>query len=316
MNRVITSCQDAAARFQRPDESQLQALQKEVARLTRQIKFLLENAGETDEDRAEAQIQLKTLRDRRMKVEADVRAAEHLAGQEVRVPTESDVKALIENLESTLHTAGELGVECQEMLGGLLGAITGGRIYLSQAGEKKKHRGWLQGRFVPKVTATVLDRLAPLVTTDDPIQEVVIDYHEKMPSLTEQRADQVKELYDKGLQMKDIADAMKININSTIKALKFWYKRAGLPYPNNAIRRGALRKADPNGAMFKRIAPEVVKLVEAGWSNKDISKELKCSRDLITKALQYYDQQHGTSYCDLKTRKRMLNRRPDSDQAA
>ncbi|MFT3880788.1 MAG: helix-turn-helix domain-containing protein [Gemmatales bacterium] len=162
----------------------------------------------------------------------------------------------------------------------------------------------------------MLNHISPVLTADGPRQEVTIDFREELPSLTEQRADRVKQLYDEGKQMKEIAEIMHVNINMAIKALKFWYERAGQPYPDNGARYGALRRADPNGSLCNRITPEVIRLVEAGLTNQAIAQQLGCSKDLIAKVLKRYDERHGTTYSDLTTRNRRIDREPDSDQAA
>lgn len=316
VSQVIAACQSAADKFQRPDEVQLQALRKEVSRITNKISFLVENLGETENDKIEAQATLKALRNRRAQVEAELRVADIAAGQEVRVPTEDEVRALLNKLEDIFQSSDGLDEERQEVLLSLLQSLTGGRIYLHQMGERKKYHGWLQGRFVSHLTATVLGRISPVLTADSPGQEVTIDFREEIPSLAEQRADRVKQLYDGGRQMKEIAEIMQININMAIKALKFWYASRGEDYPNNALRRGELRRADPNGSLCNRITPEVIRLVEAGLTNQAIAQQLGCSKDLITKVLKRYDERHGTTYTDLKTRNRRIDREPDSDQAA
>jgi hypothetical protein len=317
VSRVIAACQEASERFQRPDEGQLQCLRKEINRLTRQIKFLLENAGETEDDQKEAQAELKAHRNRRAQVDADLRVAELRAGQEVRVPTESEIRALLGDLERLINADRGIDEERQELLLSVIQSLTGGRIYLHQMGERKKHLGWLQGRFVSHVTTTVLCRLLPITPMEEPDQEITIDYREEVPSLRSQRADRVKQLYDEGKQLKEIGEIMGIPHPNTItNALKEWYEREDQPYPDNGKRRGELRRLNPNGSLAKRITPEVIRLVEEGFSNQDIAKQLGCSRDLITKVLREYDRLHGTTYCDLKTRNRVLNRRPDPDQAA
>ncbi|MFT3880787.1 MAG: hypothetical protein QM703_14140 [Gemmatales bacterium] len=102
-------------------------MRKEVSRLTRQIAFLLENAGETENDQKEAQDQLKALRNRWAQVEAELRVADIAASREVRVPTEDEVRALLNKLEDILQTSDGLDEERQELLLSLIQSITGGR---------------------------------------------------------------------------------------------------------------------------------------------------------------------------------------------
>lgn len=316
VSRVIATCQDAAARYMRPDEGQLQRLRKELGRLTSRIKLIFENPGETETDQEEAKAELKSLRNRRAQLEAELRVAELRAGQEVKVPTEDEVRKVLGNMEVLLSAENGIDAERQELLLSLLQSLTGGRIYLHQMGDRKKYHGWLQGRFASHLTTTVLGRLSSTVTSEESPAEIAIDYRDDTPSLAEQRADRVKQLYDEGKQLKEIAEIMQINVNMAIEALKFWYASRGLDYPNNAIRRGALRKADPNGALWKRLTPKVIRLVEAGFTNREIAGQLGCSRDLITKILKCHDEMHGTNYCDRKARYELIKRRLDSDRAA
>ncbi len=317
--RIISACQDASRELQLPKQDEKQQLESRKKWLDGQIGFILRNAGDSDEDRSRSELALAEHRNelRDITMQLGRIASARLCAP--RIPTEAEVTTMLESFEEVLCSNSlEESEDMQYKMRELLRSLTGGRIKVVQAGEKRKRHGWVRGRFTPSVVAHVSGALSGSTSSvEPPTAELSIDYRVDTPSLIEERDNRVAELHAKGLQMKEIGKILDLpNPNTITQSLKRWCKRNGVPYPDNGSRYGAMRRADPNGALYKRLAPVVIPLVEEGLKNHEIAQRLGRSKDLITNVLKHYDSLHGTKYCDRKTRYKMHKRRPDPDQAA
>ncbi len=102
--------------------------------------------------------------------------------------------------------------------------ITGGRIELEQRGERRAQRGWLRGRFRPRLIGVLAARAAGVAVEngDTDAAEVIVDYRE--PTGAEDMADRVKAQYDQGKLIKEVAADLNIPRNLATKALAVWYR--------------------------------------------------------------------------------------------
>jgi len=62
----------------------------------------------------------------------------------------------------------------------------------------------------------------------------------KEPPHYQSIADDVMKLYDQGLLLGQIADALKIDRNTVTSSVKFWHEQRGLPVPDGRTRRKSL----------------------------------------------------------------------------
>src|SRR5262249_40251925 len=150
----------------------------------------------------------------RTQVDADIASHEAAGERVVRVPTEEEVQKLLNELVPTLTEAAcSTNEEEVGEVRGVIRLLTGGRIELGQQGERKTQRGWLQGRFRVRLVPLLAGKFGAIThLANAPEVEVVIDYKE--PSSAEALADVVKQMYDQGLLIKQIAKALNKNRSS------------------------------------------------------------------------------------------------------
>jgi hypothetical protein len=240
VQRVITAVQRETAALQRPDPRQLPALRARQATITRQIQFLMDNLGDTEVDRHEAEIKLRQLRQERAACMAEIHALEDAGTRTIATPSEAEVRGLVTRLGESLAMAAQSDEEADVAEARrIVELLTGGQIELFQQGERKAQRGWLQGRFRVRLEACLVEMLsgAKHRASIDGL-EVTIDYYEPTPS--ESWADRVKQKYDDGKLIKAIARELGITRNLAAKALNHWYESRGLGKPDGRSRRFAL----------------------------------------------------------------------------
>ncbi|OWK39330.1 hypothetical protein [Fimbriiglobus ruber] len=232
VERVIVGCRVAAESFQEIDPHPADELRTRIDRLD-QIKFVLRNSGETDADRAEAEVELRRMRRERDDIRAMLAAAN--APADVAIPSDAEVRALVADMGRILTgLAGGTDADARQVRV-LIDRLTGGRIDLEQIGERRAKRGWLRGRFRLRLAAAV----HPAAAVDDaPV--VVIDYRDDGPALPDEFIADVKQMYDEGLLLRVIATRLGVHRNRVMDALDAWYARRGEERPDGRGRRTIL----------------------------------------------------------------------------
>jgi DNA invertase Pin-like site-specific DNA recombinase len=290
---------DAAGR---PDPDQVAQLKRRKERLSNQIQFLLQNAGETDEDRRETGHELSRLRVERADVDVALEQATRRS-QPPAVPSEGDVNSMLDDLAGILAKAVEGEQEDAAAARQLIEALTGGRIVVEQQGERKPQQGWVRGHFRLRLLEYVCGRFGAAAPAGEAV-EVVIDF--RKPSAAAERADRVKALYDEGWSMTAIAKRLGSNINSVRKALVAWYEQRGLPVPDNRSRRNARPAPDGWRPKYQVIEPEVMKLVDEGLLLHEIAERLGYDRTTVKKAMEYGYAARGLTAPDGRARRKAL----------
>ena len=157
---VVVACQQSAAALQRPDPRRLTELKADHERLTRAIACALRNPGESEADQAETDKTIREVRSERTVVARQMEALEAAQRRSIQVPTEAEVRADIEQLQSILIDAANGAAEDADLVREIIKLLTGGRIELFQQGERLQHRGWLQGRFTVRLLDVLGERAA------------------------------------------------------------------------------------------------------------------------------------------------------------
>ncbi|MDB5313415.1 MAG: Recombinase [Gemmataceae bacterium] len=146
LGRVTGACRGYAAEQQAPDPARVAAVGARQAKRDQRIKFILRNPGETEADQAESEAELRRLRKERAEDQAALDAL-RAAARAVAVPTEDAVAAMVAGLPDILAgAADDPSPESAGPVRELIDRLTGGRIDLEQAGERRARRGWLRGR--------------------------------------------------------------------------------------------------------------------------------------------------------------------------
>jgi site-specific DNA recombinase len=285
---VIDACRCAADELQRPDPARSEALRSRIGAIERQIRFIMENAGDTEDDRRESAIQLVEHRRLRAERKAELATLEAARARAAVVPTEGEVGELLGRFEAILTSAADR--EDEEEAGQVrqvIDLLTGGRIELFQRGEPRSHGGWLQGRFRAHLVDGLARTLAGAGRSEGPDGPVIaIDYRQPTPS--EGWSDRVKELYDQGKLIKAIAAELGIRRNLAAQALDSWYEREGIPRPDGRSRRSTLAEKHLEPPLFEKISGEAMQLHEAGHTFDEIAARLECSRPTVAKAIGHW----------------------------
>jgi DNA invertase Pin-like site-specific DNA recombinase len=305
---VIAACQRAAADVQKPDPEALRRLAHERDALTARIELVFDNPGETDTDRREAEDRLRRLRRNRAAVEAEIVVLEARHAQTARVPTETEVRALLDRVEGILVAAAHHGSEEETAQAReVIRMLTGGRIELFQQGERRSQRGWLQGRVRVRLVPGLVESLTGLAPTAAPEDaELRIDY--RAPTLAEQCSEPVKTLLDQGLLIKEIASRLGIPRNLAAKALDHWYESRGLEKPDGRSRRAGLDRKNLEDPKYVAIADQVMRFWDEGLLLQDIATRLGSNRNMVTQAVAYWHESRGLPVPDGRTRRKSLER--------
>ena len=287
---------------------EVEELRRRIQRAERQIKFLLENAGETDSDRRESADQLREQRRSRGADAAELVVLEASQDRPVVVPEEVEVRALLDDLGRILEEAATDSGEGQGAAREVIELLTGGRIDLEQQGERKSHRGWLRGRLRVDLVHCLAARAGQkdLEMGGEGV-EVVIDYRE--PTETEALAEPAKALFDEGLLVKEIADRLGALPSLVAKALAHWHESRGLPVPDGRSRRKSLDRKHVEPPLFERLAGEAKQLYDEGLLNGEIAKRLGCDINTVTRSIAFWFSSRSLPVPDGRTRRKSLARK-------
>jgi predicted site-specific integrase-resolvase len=312
VHSVMEACRQEAARLQQPDPSRLQDLRAESEKLKRQIEFIMKHAGDTDTDREESISMLTQSRLQRADLQSQIKTLEAVLARPPVVPTEAQVRQLLDDFHTILSSAGTHGnAEEQARVRQVIDLLTGGRIELVQRGDARAKRGWLQGQFHLRLIAGSVEKLAGTAASEDSQGPLItIDFREPTPSET--LAPAVKALYDQGKLITDIAVELGISRNLAAKALDCWYQQRGLSRPDGRSRRATLEEKHRQPPRYMQLAPEALRLYQAGHTQDQIAAQLDSCRPTIAKALKYASSAQGLSVP--AGRRRDQERNPDASQ--
>ncbi len=305
---VIATVQREAAALQQPDPSRLEALQARQSVVSRKISFIMDNVGDTDFDRREAEVKLKQLRQERAACQAELHVLENARTRAVVIPSEAEVRSLINDLGTSLITAAQSDDEVEATEARRIAELlTGGRIELFQQGERSAQRGWLQGRFRVRLESCLVEMLSRTKAyVDLDGLEVTIDYREL--SSPELWVDRVKQEYDQGKLIKVIAKELGISRNLAAQALDHWYESRSLSRPDGRSRRATLDQQHTEDPPYIQIADEAMKMYANGQLLQEIAAQLNCDRNTLTKAIAHWHKARGLAVPDGRSRRKQLDR--------
>jgi DNA invertase Pin-like site-specific DNA recombinase len=308
--RIVEFCQHTVAQAVRPEVDRLSALRSQRDRLTRQIEFILQNPGESEDDRREASAKLKSLRTERSTVAAELGVLEAAAKQPVVVPTADDVAKMLQELADILVGA-SVGRDPADAgtVRAILELVTGGRIDIIQVGEKRKFKGWPEARFRPRILEMALSRLNAGACFDDAaLPEISILI--RADTIASRYADQVHELAEQGMLLTGIAEKLQIERHQVADALQIWNERNGLPAPlDGRSRRAQMPQKRLERAVFQTISEDVKKLYDEGLLIDEIAESVGWIRDTVRSALNYWFSSRGLCRPDGRNRRKTLDRK-------
>lgn len=312
--KVAAAFRQQAECLQRPDPAELARLQDQRRRLTDKINFILDNVGESEQDRRESQTTLRQCRHERQQTEWKISILQK--ARDVRVPTEEEIRISIDQIAATLIAA--VDSEDAETLAkarGIVELITGGVIYLTQGGERTHGKGWLVGTFQPRLVDAICGSFGPdwSVSVQEDVPVVTIEYRRDQSKKDLQK--KVIHLLDLGWQVNEIAKQLKIHRNRVAALIQRHQTDAGLPPIDLTKRRGQIQKKGEN-ALHKRIANKVMELFRQNKSYKEIAAECRCSHPIVMRAIRYWHELRGLPAPDGRTRRKTLPHKHSPSKAA
>ena len=248
VNRIIAECQAQAAAIQRPDGSEVGRIEKAIASLTRKIDFNMRNPGETEEDEKEIADTLRSLRRERQGLQNQLGAIKGAAAEPVRVPTEEEVRSLLNNFSDILRraAAGQLGDD-QDAARDILQMLTGGRIDMYQEGERTDMRGFLQGRFTVRLLDVLVEKVGGRPTNDSEGVEIVIDF--KRPRKTDADADKAIAMWLDGDFNREIAPKLGVGVSYVTRLLNVGASRRSTTLEALRPAQDAASRSGPSAAL-------------------------------------------------------------------
>jgi site-specific DNA recombinase len=312
---VVEACRREAAAMQEPDPAELQRLKARHEKLTGRIQFVMGDVGDTELDRREARASLGQSRRERAAVAAEIRALEGPRGRTVTVPGEGEVRDLLAQFGGILAAAARAGGEAETAKAReIVDLLTGGTIELVQRGERKAKRGWLQGRFRPRLVTGLVRELTGTNPAEDMEAPVMtIDYREPTPC--EAWSDRVKELIDRGKLLKEIAEELGITRNLAAKALARWYEGRGMAKPDGRARLASLGREPLEPPRHVLITDTVMRMYGEGLLLHEIASRVGCDRATVAKAIANWHRLRGLATPDGRTRRKELGRQSSSSAA-
>ncbi|MCE9532801.1 MAG: recombinase family protein [Planctomycetes bacterium] len=296
--------------LQKGDTGSLDSRRTRLAKTNRQIEFILDNPGETEEDRAESKQRLSHLRTERSQQAAEIAQLLETIERPRRVPTEDEFRDLLKHLEEILLDAanGPSPADAGSFRQ-LLELLTGGKIMVEQMGEKRAYGGWLRVHIPIRLLSVTAHRfhLTP-PRGDEEVHNIEVDIRDE--SIAKQHVDEIMKLYDAGMLVTMIADKLGIDRRQVTDAVKIWHEQNGKPLPpDGRSRRASLpdRLLDP--PVFQVIANEVKELYDQELLIDEIAERVGRNRDTVRSALRYWFKIHNEPMPDMRNRRKTLPRK-------
>jgi hypothetical protein len=297
--------------MQAPDPMREKMLEARIAKHDARIKFILRNPGETEADQVESEAELRRLRKER---ENDVNALElHRAAalKVVVIPTEEEIVDMIDHLGTVLTQA---TIDCTPELAGLIrqliDKLTGGRIDLEQAGERRARRGWLRGRFPLRIVQAIAWRLTGIeIAEESACREVVVDYRKARRHVSEGVISQVLSLYDEGTLELEIVRQLCVARSTVTRILDDRDAALGTDRPDGRTRRSNLLVKHQEPPLYQQLAERVKSFADDGYLFQDIADKLTVNRDTVTSIWKFWHTSRNLAVPDGRTRRKSLERK-------
>lgn len=310
VDQIMDACVRDLEASQKPDPARENQLRVQDEKLKRSIEFSLRNLGDSEEDAQHTQTFVCELRAERTKVQLELERLAAAKKRAISLPARKDVVEMLQEFDRVLHQAGANGsVEEWSMARLIIERITGGRISLHQKGERKPHKGWLQGRFQLRILDLLVERLTGATTGSvDQVHEIVIDY--RRPDPNEEDSEVAWALYHEGKMNAEIAKTLGCSRGRVGKLIMRAADARGETVEDGRTRRSKLSKKHLEPPMYQQIADQAV----AFWNESDllideIAAELGVDRNTITHAVAYWHKLHGLPVPDGRTRRKRLSQK-------
>jgi DNA invertase Pin-like site-specific DNA recombinase len=315
--RTIAACQKSAEKLLQHDTTEIDRQRARLQKISSQIQFILGNLGETEVDRVESQSRIKQLRAERSELSAEIARVESASQQAPKIPTEEEVRCLVQNLEKVLISAAE-GEEPQDTaaLRQILEIMTGGKIYLEQVGERRAYRGFLRGRFKVCLPALVQEfgQLGGQSSNEEP-REIIVDYRERL--VAEKRMAEVMDLWQQGKLITAIANHLKMDRHTVTDSVHLWHEQNGLPVPpDGRARRATVPQKRVRPVDNSALIAKIMQLYNEGELIVKIADIVKLDRATVREHINEWCREHQVGYLDgrIRRKEREIKNRPKSEE--
>jgi hypothetical protein len=289
-----------------PDPAQAAGLKREIERLTRQINFILDAPGETDQDEKENRDRLAKLRSERAGKQKQLAEIKEATKTPMKLPEPDEIKANLQQLAIVLREAahsddpGELAA-----LQDIIKDLTGGKIVATQQGERSPHKGWLRLTFQVNVLNVLAQRCGFPAAKGEAI---TVELDVKEADWKDQKCEEFKELYDKDQLNKDIADQLHLHRSQVSMLKKHWEERHGQILPDGRKRRATLARKRQTTPVYKEIA-DAAKVLWDDPTNLavvEIARRLETADTTVWKALAHWHRSRGLPAPTAKQRRERI----------
>jgi hypothetical protein len=289
-----------------PDPAQAAGLEREIERLTRQINFILDAPGETEQDEKENRDHLAKLRSERAGKQKELAKLREAANNPMKLPEPDEIRAHLQQMATMLHEASHSDDPAElAALQDLIKDLTGGKIVATQQGERSPHKGWLRLTFQVNVLNVLAQHCGFPAAKGEAI---TVEIDVKEADWKDQKCEEVKALYDQDVLGKDIADQLGLHRSQVSMLLKHWDQKHGQKLPDGRKRRATLARKQQKTPVYKDIADAAKDL----WENPtnlavvEVARRLETTDTTAWKALAHWYRTHGLPAPTAKQRRERI----------
>ncbi len=296
----------------RPEPEQAEMLQREVERLTRQIDFILDAPGDSEEDQRENRDRLAKLRSERAAKQKVLAEIEEAAEKPLVLPAPAEILAQVQQIEATLRAAAHSDDAAElATLHDLIKDLTGGQILAAQQGAKERGKGWVRLTFQVNVLGFLARHYDFHEVRGDAI---TIEIDVQGPDWRDLECEEFKKLYDEDHLEKDIAEQLHLHRSQVTMLKKHWEQKHGQTLPDGRARRSGLVRKQQKVPDYKAIAEDVKALWDdpANLSVLEIARRLRTSDTMAWKALAWWHRSRGLPSPNAKDRRERIMARAKS----
>lgn len=298
-------CMAEVQRAQQPDPTQLQRLATEITQLERAIAFTRRTVGPTDEEQADAARSIREMSEELTGLRAAHERLKAAAARTPRIPTEVELRTIVDGLGDKLAAAGSSqDLELEAVAKRLLAAVIQGPILIEQQGERARKRGWLRARFRLDLASYVAQvGCGQEMEQGQTGVDVVVDLIE--PEVDDEQLGDVWRLYEQDLMNREIAHALKMPKSKVERLLRISAQRRGIVLPDGRARRGRILAEREGNAEYKRIADKFGEYTDLLYL--EIAELHDCVIETVEKAAALYYSRRGEVPPDGRRRRKTLN---------
>jgi hypothetical protein len=289
-----------------PDPGQADLLNREIERLTRQINFILDAPGETEQDQKENRDRLGELRSQRAAKQKRLAEFDEMAKKPATIPDVEELRAQVQQIGVMLREASRSDDPAElAALQDLIRDLTGGKILATQQGERKPHKGWVRLTFQVR-TLDVLARRCGFPEVHGESVQVEIDVKE--PDWKDLMCEKVKQQYDQQRLNNEIAEDLNLHRSQVTELLQYWSQKHGQELPDGRKRRSTLARKQRRTPDYKAIAERVKTLWDdpGNLAVVEIARQLNTTDTTAWKALGYWHRSRGLPVLTAKGRRQRI----------